>query len=37
MDILFHEDFIKMGYNDSQLTLSDMPVSGFNGVETNVE
>ena len=37
MDILFHEAFVKMGYNDSQLTPSDMPVYGFNGVETKVE
>ena len=37
VDILFHEAFIKMGYNDSQLTPSDMPVYGFNGVETKVE
>ena len=37
MDILFHKDFIGMGYNDSQLTLSSMTVYGFNGVETKVE
>ena len=37
MDILFHEAFLKMGYNDSQLTPSNMPIYGFNGVESNVE
>ena len=37
VDILFHEAFIKMGYNGSQLTPSDMPVCGFNRVETKVE
>ena len=37
IDILFHETFIRMGYNDSQLTLSDMHVYGFNGVDTKVE
>ena len=37
MDILFHESFFKMGYNDSQLTPSDMPVYDFNGVKTKVE
>ena len=34
---LFHEAFIKMGYNNAQLTPSDIPVYGFNGVETKVE
>ena len=29
--------FLKMGYTDSQLTLSDMSVYGFNGVGTKVE
>ena len=37
VDILFHEAFLKMGYNDSQLTPSDMPIYGFNGAETKVE
>jgi hypothetical protein len=37
VDILFHDAFIKMGYNDSQLTPSNMPIYGFNGVESNVE
>ena len=36
VDILFHEAFIRMGYNDSQLTLSNMPAYGFNGIETKV-
>ena len=26
-----------MGYNDSQLTLSNMPIYGFNGVESKIE
>ena len=29
VNILFHEAFIKMGYNDSQLTPSNMPVYCF--------
>ena len=33
VDILFHEAFLKMGYNDSQLTPSDMPVYDFNGAK----
>ena len=37
VDILFHEAFIMMGYNDSQLTPSHMTVYGFNGVKTKVE
>ena len=37
VDILFHEAFIRMGYNDSQLTPSNMPIYGFNGIETKVE
>ena len=36
-DILFHEAFLKMGYNDSQMTPYEMPVYNFNGVETKVE
>ena len=37
VDILFQEAFIMMGYNDAQLTPSNMHDYGFNGVETNVE
>ena len=37
VDILFHEAFLRMRYNDSQLTPSDMPIYGFNGGETKVE
>ena len=37
MDILSHDAFIKMGYNDTQLTPSDMPIYGFNGVESKIE
>ena len=37
VDILFHEAFIRMRYNNSQLTPSDMTVYGFNGVKTKVE
>ena len=37
VDILFHEAFIRIGYIDSQLTPSDMPIYIFNGIETKVE
>ncbi|XP_074354218.1 uncharacterized protein LOC141693108 [Apium graveolens] len=37
VDILFHDTFIMMGYNDSQLTLSDAPIYGFNHVKCKVE
>ncbi|KAK1380430.1 hypothetical protein POM88_027174 [Heracleum sosnowskyi] len=37
VDILFHDAFIKMGYTDSQLTPSNMPIYGFNGIESKVE
>ncbi|XP_074346926.1 uncharacterized protein LOC141685739 [Apium graveolens] len=37
MEILFHDTFIRMGYNDSQLTPSDAPIYGFNHVECKVE
>ncbi|XP_074378709.1 uncharacterized protein LOC141720259 [Apium graveolens] len=37
LDILFHDTFIRMGYNDSQLTPSDAPIYGFNHVEYKVE
>ncbi|XP_074342535.1 uncharacterized protein LOC141680125 [Apium graveolens] len=36
-DILFHDTFISMGYNDSQLTPSDAPIYEFNHVECKVE
>ena len=37
VDILFHDTFIRMGYDDSQLTPSNMPIYGFNGAECNIE
>ncbi|XP_063947130.1 uncharacterized protein LOC108204072 [Daucus carota subsp. sativus] len=37
VDILFHGAYEKMGYSDSQLTPSDMPIYGFNNVETKIE
>ena len=37
MDILSYDAFIKMGYNDTQLTPYDMPIYGFNGVESKIE
>ncbi|XP_074357046.1 uncharacterized protein LOC141696817 [Apium graveolens] len=37
MDILFHDTFIRMGYNDSQLTPSDAPIYRFNQVEYQVQ
>ncbi|XP_074327128.1 uncharacterized protein LOC141665047 [Apium graveolens] len=37
IDILFHDTFVRMGYNDSQLTPSDTPIYGFNHVECKVE
>ncbi|XP_074337390.1 uncharacterized protein LOC141674578 [Apium graveolens] len=37
IDILFHDIFIRMGYNDSQLTPSNAPIYGFNHVECKVE
>jgi hypothetical protein len=37
VDILFHDAFLKMGYTDSQLTPSNMPIYGFNGVESRIE
>ncbi|XP_074342350.1 uncharacterized protein LOC141679877 [Apium graveolens] len=33
VDILLHDTFIRMGYNDSQLTPTDMPIYGFAGFE----
>ncbi|KAL8088405.1 hypothetical protein AgCh_038254 [Apium graveolens] len=37
VDILLHDTFLRMGYNDSQLTPTDMPIYGFAGVEYPVE
>ncbi|XP_074324196.1 uncharacterized protein LOC141661095 [Apium graveolens] len=37
VDILFHDTFIRMGYNNSQLTPSDAPIYRFNHVECKVE
>ncbi|XP_074364572.1 uncharacterized protein LOC141705527 [Apium graveolens] len=37
VDILFYYIFIRMGYNDSQLTPSNAPIYGFNHVECKVE
>ena len=37
VDILFHDTFIRMGYEDAQLTPSNIPIYGFNGVESNIE
>ncbi|XP_074324345.1 uncharacterized protein LOC141706224 [Apium graveolens] len=37
IDILRPNTFIRMGYNDSQLTPTDMPIYGFAGVECLVE
>ncbi|XP_074358392.1 uncharacterized protein LOC141697753 [Apium graveolens] len=37
VDILFHDTFIRMSYNDSQLTPSVTPIYGFNHVECKVE
>ncbi|XP_074323931.1 uncharacterized protein LOC141660848 [Apium graveolens] len=37
VDIIFHDTFIKMGYNDSQLTPFDAPIYGFIHVEYQVE
>ncbi|WOG86651.1 hypothetical protein DCAR_0205868 [Daucus carota subsp. sativus] len=37
VDILFHDAYEKMGYADSQLTPSDMPIYGFNNAETKIE
>ncbi|XP_074321893.1 uncharacterized protein LOC141659058 [Apium graveolens] len=37
VDILFHDTFIRMGYNHSQLTPSDAPIYGFNHVECKFE
>ncbi|KAL8134606.1 hypothetical protein AgCh_009579 [Apium graveolens] len=37
VDILLHDTFLRMGYNDSQLTPTDMLIYGFAGVECPVE
>nr|XP_017221323.1 PREDICTED: uncharacterized protein LOC108198053 [Daucus carota subsp. sativus] len=37
VDILFYDAYQKMGYADSQLTPSNMPIYGFNGVESKIE
>ncbi|XP_063935188.1 uncharacterized protein LOC135147005 [Daucus carota subsp. sativus] len=37
VDILFHDAYEKMGYADSQLIPSDMPIYGFNNAETKIE
>ncbi|KAL8109295.1 hypothetical protein AgCh_025408 [Apium graveolens] len=37
VDVLLHDTFLRMGYNDSQLTPTDMPIYGFTGVEYPVE
>ncbi|XP_074342159.1 uncharacterized protein LOC141679596 [Apium graveolens] len=37
VDILFHDTFIRMGYNDFKLTPSIAPIYGFNHVECKVE
>ncbi|KAL8116987.1 hypothetical protein AgCh_023241 [Apium graveolens] len=37
VDILLHDTFLRMGYNDSQLTPTGMPIYGFEGVECPVE
>ncbi|XP_063942760.1 uncharacterized protein LOC135150403 [Daucus carota subsp. sativus] len=35
VDILFYDAYQKMGYADSQLTPSNMPIYGFNGIESS--
>ncbi|XP_074375272.1 uncharacterized protein LOC141717046 [Apium graveolens] len=37
VDILLYDTYIRMGYNDSQLTPTDMSIYGFAGVECPVE
>ena len=37
VDILFYDAYEKMGYSDAHLTPSDMPIYGFNDVETKIE
>lgn len=37
VDILFHDVLTKMGYNDSQLTPTDMPIYAFKRVQSRIE
>ncbi|XP_074342248.1 uncharacterized protein LOC141679728 [Apium graveolens] len=37
VEILLYDTFIRMGYNDSQLTVTDMPIYGFAGFGCSVE
>ncbi|XP_074346388.1 uncharacterized protein LOC141685167 [Apium graveolens] len=37
VDILFHDTFIRMNYNDSQLILFGAPIYGFNHMECKVK
>ncbi|XP_074346588.1 uncharacterized protein LOC141685382 [Apium graveolens] len=37
VDILLYNTFIRMGYNDSQLTPTDMPIYGFPGVKSPIK
>ncbi|XP_074352459.1 uncharacterized protein LOC141691587 [Apium graveolens] len=37
VNILFHDTFTRIGYNDFQLTPSDTPIYEFNHVECKVE
>lgn len=37
VDILFNDAFIKIGYTDSQLTPTKIPIYGFNEVDSKVE
>lgn len=37
VNIRFHYVFLIMGYKDSQLTPSDVPIYRFNGMASNVE
>ncbi|KAL8135334.1 hypothetical protein AgCh_010119 [Apium graveolens] len=37
VDILLHDTFLRMGYNDSQLTPTDMPIYMFVGVMCHME
>ncbi|XP_074323409.1 uncharacterized protein LOC141660330 [Apium graveolens] len=37
IDILFHDTFLRIRYTNFQLTYSNAPIDGFNGVECQVE
>ncbi|XP_074336658.1 uncharacterized protein LOC141673821 [Apium graveolens] len=37
IDILLYDTFRRMGYNNSQLTLTDKPIYDFTGVECQIE